>query len=71
MVSTTLIVVITLVSMMIYPFGMTAIFGLAFIVMIVDRRRRLGDLRRLASRGEDAPARETLSRADRRWNLSG
>ncbi len=34
MVSTTLIVVITLVSMMIYPFGLTAIFGLAFIVLI-------------------------------------
>ncbi|HEY7269064.1 MAG TPA: hypothetical protein VH951_04485 [Dehalococcoidia bacterium] len=34
MVSTTLIVVITLVSMMIYPFGLSAIFGLAFIVMV-------------------------------------
>ncbi|HXH22559.1 MAG TPA: hypothetical protein VNN10_11050 [Dehalococcoidia bacterium] len=34
MVSTTLIVVITLVSMIIYPFGMAAIFGLASIVMI-------------------------------------
>jgi len=34
MVSTTLIVVITLVSMMIYPFGMSAIFGLSAIVMI-------------------------------------
>jgi archaeal flagellar protein FlaJ len=34
MVSTTLIVVITLVSMMIYPFGLSAIFGLSFIVMI-------------------------------------
>lgn len=34
MVSTTLIVVITLVSMMIYPFGMMAIMGLAMIVMV-------------------------------------
>lgn len=34
MVSTTLIVVITLVSMMIYPFGLSAIFGLSFIVMV-------------------------------------
>ena len=35
MVSTTLIVVISLVSMMIYPVGPIAIVGLAFIVMLV------------------------------------
>jgi flagellar protein FlaJ len=35
MVSTTLIVVISLVSMMIYPVGMQAIVGVAFIVMMV------------------------------------
>lgn len=35
MVSTTLIVVISLVSMMIYPVGMIALIGLAFIVMMV------------------------------------
>jgi flagellar protein FlaJ len=34
MVSTTLIIVVSLVSMMIYPVGVTAIVGLAFIVMM-------------------------------------
>src|SRR5690606_33640814 len=35
MVSTTLIVVISMVSMMIYPIGVMALVGLAFIVMMV------------------------------------
>lgn len=35
MVSTTLIIIISLVSTMIYPVGLTAIVGLAFIVMMV------------------------------------
>ncbi len=35
MVSTTLIVVISMVSMMIYPLGVVALVGLAFIVMMV------------------------------------
>ena len=68
MVSATLIIVISLVSMMIYPLGSMMIVGLAFIVMVVTGSGYI--IFTVSPRGEDAPP-QTRSQEQQRMESLG